>query len=79
MRKRKIRLDVNALRVESFETADGDAKRGTVQGYYSQFTCPATQCGAECPSGPHPCEGSYAWTDGQAVCPCNGGTLRCID
>ncbi|HWU09297.1 MAG TPA: hypothetical protein VN520_23430 [Streptomyces sp.] len=68
---RKISLDLDALKVESFETEDGDTEKGTVQAYYSMFTCPRTQCGAECPSGPHPCEGSYAWTDGQAVCPCN--------
>jgi len=74
-----ISLDANELRVESFETEDGDAKlRGTVNGQASIFTCPRTQCGAECPSGPHPCETSYAWTDGVNACPCED-TGRCID
>jgi hypothetical protein len=77
---RKISLDVNELRVESFETEDGDARtRGTVNGHASLFSCPQTQCGAQCPSGPHPCEGSYAWTDGMNACLCDDGTWRCID
>ena len=76
---RKISLDVNALRVESFETAGAEAKeRGTVEGYYSVITCPLTQCGEECLSGPRPCRPTYAWTDGQAACLCND-TTRCID
>jgi hypothetical protein len=76
---RKISLDVNELRVESFETGDGKAKeRGTVEGYYSLFTCPMTQCGAECLSGPRPCQPSAAWTDGQVACLCND-TSRCAD
>lgn len=80
---RKIRLDVDALRVDSFDTAEqgGDA-RGTVRGNWTRYyggTCIETQCGAQCPSGPHPCEGSYAWTDGMAVCPCAGDTGACID
>jgi hypothetical protein len=76
---RKINLDVNALRVESFETVDDNAKeRGTVHGYYTQFTCPQTQCGNECLSGPNPCRDTYAWTNGQAACLCNN-TGMCID
>lgn len=76
---RKISLDVNALQVESFETGEGAAKeRGTVEGYYSVITCPLTQCGEECLSGPNPCRPSYAWTNGQVACLCND-TGRCID
>ena len=76
---RKISLDMNALRVESFETGDGKAKeRGTVEGYYSLFTCPMTQCGNECLSGPRPCQPTYAWTNGQVACLCND-TGQCID
>ncbi|HEU4559894.1 MAG TPA: hypothetical protein VFS20_18745 [Longimicrobium sp.] len=76
---RKISLDVNALRVESFETVDDKAKaRGTVHGYYTQFTCPRTQCGEECLSGPYPCHDTMAWTNGQAACYCNN-SLNCID
>lgn len=69
---RKISLDVDDLRVESFETVGDDGEtRGTVQAYYSRPTeCPQTQCGAECPSGWSDCEASIAWTDGYAVCRC---------
>ncbi|HST58695.1 MAG TPA: hypothetical protein VLK84_08410 [Longimicrobium sp.] len=74
---RKISLDVNELRVESFETVDGKSdERGTVHGYYTQFTCPRTQCGNQCPSGPNPCGGSQAWTDGVNACPCSIETLE---
>jgi hypothetical protein len=76
---RKISLDVNALRVESFDTDDQKAKaRGTVRGYYTQFTCPQTQCGNECLSGPNPCYQTEAWTNGQVACLCNQ-SLDCVD
>ena len=69
---RKISLDVNALQVESFDTEkDASGERGTVNGYYSQFSCPMTQCGADCLSGPRPCQPTHAWTDGQVACLCN--------
>jgi len=78
---RKVSLDIDALQVESFDTEGGGAEeRGTVRGYFTRFdaypTCRVTYCGAECPSGPHPCEGSYAYTDGMAVCPCNDTTIE---
>ena len=77
---RKISLDVNTLKVESFDTVDEGAKvRGTVQGYYTQFTCPQTQCGQQCPSGPMPCYQTEAWTDGQVACFCGGNSLDCRD
>jgi len=72
---RKISLDVDALKVESFATAErGAEKRGTVRANASALQ---TRCGA-CPSGPGPCEASYAVTDGVAVCPCDG-TTNCTD
>jgi hypothetical protein len=75
---RKISLDVDALKVESFDTsATGVEERGTVRGYFTRgywATCRETYCGAECPSGPVSCEGSYAWTDGMAACLCNDTT-----
>jgi hypothetical protein len=77
---RKISLDVDALKVESFETAErGAEERGTVRANFTRYyevTCRATYCGAQCPSGPHPCEGSYAWTDGMAACLCNDTTIE---
>ncbi|HET7463155.1 MAG TPA: hypothetical protein VFJ82_18015 [Longimicrobium sp.] len=74
---RKISLDVDTLKVESFDTEDGKgAARGTVRGYYTQFTCPQTQCGQECLSGPMPCYQTEAWTDGQMACFCNQTDAR---
>lgn len=72
---RKISLDVDALQVETFETEDESEERGTVHGYYpTQFSCPRTQCGQECPSGPAPCYPTLAWTNGQVACFCDDGT-----
>jgi hypothetical protein len=73
---RKISLDVDALEVESFDTAErGAEERGTV---HANATNAQTQC-ARCPSGPYPCEQSYAMTDGIAVCQCAEGTGLCTD
>ena len=76
---RKISLDVNALRVESFETDNKDAeKRGTVHGYITQFTCPQTMCGQQCLSGWRPCQPTDAWTNGEVMCYCGGsGEFAC--
>jgi hypothetical protein len=76
---RKISLDVNALRVESFDTeADKSSKGGTVHGHASWYTCPPTQCGQECLSGWRPCQPTDAWTDGQVMCYCGGsGQYAC--
>ncbi len=72
----KIRLDVDALRVQSFETAESGAEaRGTVRANQSGYH---TRCD-DCLSGPYPCEGSYAMTDGVAVCQCADGTGLCTD
>ena len=78
---RKISLNVDTLRVESFDTEDGVAKtRGTVRGNYypTQFSCPETQCGAGCLSGPAPCYPTLAFTNGQVACFCDQ-SLRCAD
>ena len=75
---RKVSLDVNALRVESFKTEDDKKERGTVHGYYTQFTCPQTQCGDQCLSGPMPCQPTYAWTNGHMACVCDN-SQACID
>ena len=76
---RKISLDVNALRVESFETEMDDAgKRGTVHGNVSLFTCPPTGCGKDCLSGWRPCQPTDAWTDGERMCYCGeSGQYAC--
>ncbi|HEX8697114.1 MAG TPA: hypothetical protein VF746_32140 [Longimicrobium sp.] len=47
----KIRLDVDALRVDSFAVEPGDeAARGTVDGYDTGASCLA------CPSNPYTCD-----------------------
>ncbi|HEU0054855.1 MAG TPA: hypothetical protein VFQ39_16835 [Longimicrobium sp.] len=79
---RKISLDVSKLRVESFDTVDESPEtRRTVEGNLAPtqiFSCPQTQCGAGCASGPAPCYPTLAWTNGQVACLCND-SLRCID
>jgi len=73
---RKISLEVDVLKVESFETAErGAEERGTV---HANVTNALTQC-ERCPSGPYPCELSYARTNGFAVCQCAEGTGLCVD
>jgi hypothetical protein len=52
----KIRLDLDRLSVESFETSEGEAERGTVHGHWSQVgTCDARaatcQYGGTCGNG----------------------------
>ncbi|HEU0053457.1 MAG TPA: hypothetical protein VFQ39_09785 [Longimicrobium sp.] len=81
---RKISLDVNALRVESFDTENGtDAKRGTVRGYVTLAACPVTnagqtQCGQQCLSGWRPCQPTDAWTNGEMMCYCGeSGQYAC--
>jgi hypothetical protein len=77
---RKISLDVNALRVETFETDEGGSgAKGTVHGYITQINCPRTQagptmCGQECLSGWRPCQPTDAWTNGEVMCQCPGGS-----
>lgn len=71
---RKISLDVGALKVESFETANGEGeKQGTVQGF-ALPTRPPTMCGQDCLSGWRPCQPTDAWTNGQVMCYCAGGS-----
>ncbi|HEU4456152.1 MAG TPA: hypothetical protein VFR81_24000 [Longimicrobium sp.] len=82
---RKISLDVSALRVESFETAnDASAKPGTVRGYATQLlgcvqtAAGQTQCGQQCLSGWRPCQPTDAWTNGEQMCWCGeSGQYAC--
>lgn len=54
---RKLLLDLDALNVESFETAAADSPRGTVKG--AEIGLPTfivSMCASACmPSGPRPC------------------------
>lgn len=43
--KNKLKLTIDELQVESFQTADADAmQRGTVQGHASDSTCDQRKC-----------------------------------
>ena len=73
---RKIQLDVDALTVESFGTTEAGAKdEGTVRAASGI----ATQCGScnNC-SGIRPCQYSID-TNMQVACPCQDGTIYCVD
>jgi hypothetical protein len=53
---RKIRMDMDTLAVDTFETSAADPARGTVQGHYSQVgTCDGRvatcQLGGTCGNG----------------------------
>ena len=79
----KIRLDVDALRVESFETSAGAAPRGTVRGHgdtlaYDRCDTNEANCTLYCPggSGGASCDGScdscYGCGTDTAAASCNG-------
>jgi hypothetical protein len=49
---RKLKLEVDALEVQTFVTSGRDSERGTVQGNdYSEYTCPACSDNPYCKSG----------------------------
>ena len=50
--RKKVRLDLDVLRVDSFETTAAEAARGTVHGYliYTQYcTYDPSVCSTSCP------------------------------
>lgn len=51
--QKKIRVDVNELEVESFETVEVEEERGTVQGYGGSWGCSVTcySCGPQTCAG----------------------------
>jgi hypothetical protein len=73
---RKIRLDVEALVVESFGTAGGKGGKGTVLGNDMTYRagCVASElsncasCLEGCPQDTLTCMASCLMTDGNAVC-----------
>lgn len=81
MKTRKLKLDVDALAVDSFDTADAElAKSGTVHAHASLLCTGAN--GATCGTNPS-CDGGYT-CDGQYTCnfrSCDAvcGTTRCTD
>ena len=46
---KKLKLEMDDLRVDSFEVREGTEERGTVEGRYVTFTCDAS-CGGTCDS-----------------------------
>ena len=76
---KKMKLNLDALGVESFDTSGADAKRGTVFGEqctcYTNCTCPG------CPTCYASCNGTCGGTCGENTCAasCNGtcGAATC--
>ncbi len=75
---KKLKLDLDALEVESFDTAAAGAARGTVKGYYTeeppkdyietmQFTCTTCPSGPSCPCPSAGCPTGYTEC-GQDTC-----------
>jgi len=62
--RKKLRLDIDALKVEAFDTADGVAHHGTVHGHES-LSCFVSWCEPSCHECPS--EGSCS---GPQVCLC---------
>ena len=63
---KKLRLELDALRVDSFATADSEDGRGTVEGYIS----------ARCTGGTMTCNGGNTCGDGDT---CNQYTCNLSD
>ena len=56
----KLKLDLNALTVESFTTAAGEARAGTVRGHTSFGQCdPTYDCSNDCNTWDTACGGGY--------------------
>ena len=77
---RKIRLDVDALRVDSFDTAAGaESQRGTVRGHSYPDAC-FPPSGSDDPfldtCGYATCAGDTCWYSCGGSCGC-GGTVGC--
>ena len=49
---KKLRLDPDALRIESFEASDGEARPGTVRGHEGTY---GETCITQCATGPCEC------------------------
>ena len=77
---RKIKLDIDALEVDSFETKPAAVERGTVRGHATQYGSCQGSCVASCggPTCESPCQveptfyltcmESCGWTNGDVVC-----------
>jgi hypothetical protein len=66
---KKLKLDIDAVRVESFATAERDEQRGTVQGHISiEASCYDTDC---CSDVTDCCQSAYC--SGHWTCGCPTG------
>lgn len=72
---RKIRLDIEELEVESFDTAEGRGKAGTVRGHgFTQLGCVPSEfsdcatCLEGCPRDTLTCFASCRMTNGHGAC-----------
>ena len=69
---RKIRLNIEELAVESFNTSEAGMGRGTVEGRDSFASCGGT-CEPQCPPPPKPA----TWGTDCYTCPTNYGICTC--
>lgn len=77
---RKIRLDAEDLSVESFDTAAGEGKAGTVRGHSDTYDIDGCNsyysncatCLQGCAYNTRTCQASCDVTDGRQICLCDG-------
>ena len=68
---RKLRLDLDTLRVESFVATEEDGGRGTVRGHGSYTVAPYPSCARTCGASPPPPSEDFCRMSGscpQACC-----------
>lgn len=79
---KKLKLEIDALRVETFEPADGAGERGTVRGHlsaYYELCNPGDTWQASCTCEPT-CNAATCYNCGSAGCAsaaCTGGGATC--
>jgi hypothetical protein len=79
--QKKIKLDLEALEIDSFETAAGGSARGTIEGYYTYAVdgctyAPQATCDAEASCGAvSACDGCYY----SQACTADPNDFQCLD
>ena len=68
----KIKLDLDALSVESFATSVAEARRGTVHGHISETTCDLRACDCGTSAGAYCTDISCVTCDETCGYSCNG-------
>ena len=75
---KKLRLEIDALAVESFATAETPEAAGTVRGHGPNDTAPANYtCGAELSCGPYTCGAAFCVKDTDNY-HCGTGAVTCM-